>query len=117
MNSAGTPIELAWYGCDLRTGGIVGDLLSLKPTGALSRKLGDATPLQFELNLAGAPTDWEAATAPGRSVFVAVDVATDMPPLPAGLPLCAIMFFETEQDRQEFAELFSGDEGVHVRDL
>jgi hypothetical protein len=73
------PYELAWYGCDLRTGGIVEDLRSLKPTGALSRKLGDTTTLQFELNLPGAPSGWDAATAPGRSVFVAVDTATDTP--------------------------------------
>ena len=24
---AGTPVELAWYGCDLRTGGIIEDLI------------------------------------------------------------------------------------------
>lgn len=72
-------ITLAWYGCDLRTGGIVEDLPSLKPTGALSRKLGDSTSLQFELNVAGAPSDWAAATDPGRSLLVAVDVATDTP--------------------------------------
>ena len=72
-------ITLAWYGCDLRTGGIVEDLPSLKPTGALSRKLGEATTLQFELNVAGAPGEWGAATDPGRSLLVAVDVATDTP--------------------------------------
>lgn len=72
-------ITLAWYGCDLRTGGIVEDLPSLKPTGALSRKLGDSTSLQFELNVAGAPSEWAAATDPGRSLLVAVDVATDTP--------------------------------------
>ena len=73
-----TAVELAWYGCDLRTGNIVEDL-PLRPTGALSRKLGDTTTLQLELNLPGAPDDWEGATAPGRSVFVAVDMATDTP--------------------------------------
>ncbi|MFF7191799.1 hypothetical protein ACFZAR_43160 [Streptomyces sp. NPDC008222] len=71
--------EIAWYGCDLRTGGIVADLRSLKPTGALSRKLGDSTTLQLELTLAGAPADWDGATAPGRTIFVAVDTATDTP--------------------------------------
>lgn len=74
-----TAYQLAWYGCDLRTGGIVEDLRSLKPTGTLSRKLGDATTLQFELALAGAPSEWEGATAPGRSAFVAVDTTTDTP--------------------------------------
>ena len=73
------PVTLAWYGCDLRTGGIVEDLPALKPTGALSRKLGESTTLQMELALPGAPPDWEAATSQGRSVFVAVDVATDTP--------------------------------------
>lgn len=72
-------IELAWYGCDLSTGDIVEDLPSLKPSGALTRKLGAQTTLQFELSLAGAPTDWEAATAPGRSLLVAVDTANDTP--------------------------------------
>lgn len=75
----GAPVVLAWYGCDLRTGGIVEDLRSLKPTGALSRKLGDSTTVQFELNLPGAPADWAEATAPGRSLLVAVDMATDTP--------------------------------------
>ncbi|MET8765869.1 hypothetical protein [Streptomyces sp. NPDC004658] len=73
------PITLAWYGVDMRTGGIVEDLPSLKPSGALSRRLGASTTLQFELGLAGAPREWEAATAPGRSLLVAVDTATDTP--------------------------------------
>lgn len=73
------PFRLAWYGCDLRTGGIVEDLPALKPTGALSRKLGTSSTLQLELALAGAPAEWEAATAPGRSLLVAVDTATDTP--------------------------------------
>lgn len=74
-----TPVELAWFGCDLRTGGIVEDLRSLKPTGPLTRKLGDSTTLQFELNLPGAPAGWDGATAPGRSALVAVDTATNTP--------------------------------------
>ncbi|MER6531149.1 hypothetical protein [Streptomyces sp. NPDC001508] len=74
-----TAVELAWYGCDLRTGGIVEDLPSLKPTGALTRKLGAQTTLQLELSLDGAPREWEAATAPGRSLLVAVDTNTDTP--------------------------------------
>ena len=75
----GDAYKLDWYGCDLRTGAIVEDLPSLKPSGALSRKLGATTTLQMELALAGAPAEWEAATAPGRSVLVAVDSATDIP--------------------------------------
>jgi hypothetical protein len=75
----GAPYELAWYGCDMRTGGIVEDLPALTPSGALSRKLGASTTLQFDMALAGAPAEWEAATAPGRSLLVAVDMATDTP--------------------------------------
>ncbi|MEV4437477.1 hypothetical protein AB0K09_00420 [Streptomyces sp. NPDC049577] len=75
----GTPYELAWYGCDLRTGQIVEELRALKPTGALSRKLGDFTTASFELAVAGAPPGWEAATDGGRSLLVAVDTAANMP--------------------------------------
>lgn len=74
-----TAYQLDWYGCDLRTGGIVEDLRSLKPTGPLTRKLGDSTTLQFDLNLPGAPSGWDSATAPGRSMLVAVDAATNAP--------------------------------------
>lgn len=73
------PVTLAWYGCDLRTGSIIEDLRGLKPSGALTRKLGEATTLSASLGLAGAPADWEAATAGGRSMLVAVDTATDTP--------------------------------------
>ncbi|MFD5111431.1 hypothetical protein ACFWNG_03800 [Streptomyces sp. NPDC058391] len=72
------PYQLAWYGCDLRTGGIVEDLPSLKSP-PLSRRLGQATTAQFDLQLGGAPTDWVAATTHGRSLLVAVDTLTDIP--------------------------------------
>jgi hypothetical protein len=75
----GTAYQLAWYGCDLRTGGIIEDLPSLKPTGTLGRKLGDSTTLQFELTLAGAASNWDEATTPGATMLVAVDTATDTP--------------------------------------
>jgi hypothetical protein len=74
-----TAIELAWFGCDLRTGGIIEDLPSLKPQGPLSRKLGDSTTTQFELTLSGAAAAWDEATTPGSTVLVAVDTATDTP--------------------------------------
>lgn len=74
-----TPYQLAWYGCDLRTGGIIEDLPSLKLSGALGRKLGDATTAQFELNLSGAASNWDEATQPGATMLVAVDTATDTP--------------------------------------
>lgn len=75
----GSPIELAWFGCDLATGNITEDLRSVKPSGPLARRLGDATTLQMELTVAGAPKGWDAATAPGRSMLVAVDEGTDQP--------------------------------------
>ena len=74
-----TAVKLAWYGCDLRTGGIIEDLPALKPQGALSRKLGDSTTALFELALPGAAANWEEATTPGSTVLVAVDTATDLP--------------------------------------
>jgi hypothetical protein len=74
-----TALELAWFGCDLRTGGIIEDLPSLKAQGALSRKLGDSTTVQFELALPGAKANWEEATTPGSTVLVAVDTGTDLP--------------------------------------
>lgn len=73
------PITLTWYGCDMRTGNIVEDLPSLKPSGALSRRLGAQTTLQLDLALDGAPAEWESATAPGRALLVAVDTLTGTP--------------------------------------
>lgn len=77
--SGSTPFRLAWFGCDLRTGGIIEDLPGLTPSGALSRKLGDQATLQAVLPLAGAPAGWEEATTQGNTVLVAVDMATDTP--------------------------------------
>ncbi|MFF1483151.1 hypothetical protein ACIGZH_01590 [Streptomyces sp. NPDC058319] len=77
---------LTWYGCDLRTGGIIEELPSLTPQGALTRRLGTSTSTSVALAMAGAPTDWEAATAPGRSLLVAVDTEIDRP-IWAGIPL------------------------------
>lgn len=73
------PYRLAWFGCDLRTGGIIEDLPAITPSGALSRKLGDQTTLQATLALPGAPAGWDEATAPGSTALVAVDIATDNP--------------------------------------
>jgi hypothetical protein len=74
-----TPFKLAWFGCDLRTGGIIEDLPALTPSGALARKLGDQTTLQATLALAGAPEGWEEATTSGSTALVAVDTSTDTP--------------------------------------
>lgn len=76
---APAPYELAWYACDLRSGGIIEELRSLKPSQALSRRLGTHTTCSFDLTLAGAPAEWVSATAQGRIMLVAVDTATDIP--------------------------------------
>lgn len=73
------PYELLWYGCDLATGGIIEDLPSLRPTSPLSRRLGAHVSLNFELDLGGAPSGWEAATDQGRTLLVAVDPVIDQP--------------------------------------
>ncbi|MDF6043260.1 hypothetical protein LRD69_14095 [Streptomyces sp. JH14] len=73
------PVVLAWYGCDLRTGQIIEDLPSLKPTGALTKQLGKHTSATFELGLGGAPNGWEEATDEGRTLIVGVDTVTDQP--------------------------------------
>lgn len=76
---AGQPVELAWFGCDLRTGAIVEELPALKLTQPLSKKLGTYTTCTASLTLAGAPRGWEEATTGGQSMLVAVDTATDIP--------------------------------------
>lgn len=56
--------------------------------------------------------------APGVELKVDGDmIATDLPPEMNGEVFAAIMLFATENDRQEFAELFAGDEAVHVREI
>ncbi|MEV5138420.1 hypothetical protein AB0K71_05680 [Streptomyces syringium] len=113
-----TPYELAWYGCDLRTGAIIEDLRSLRPTGSLSRKLGDFTTTSFELNLAGAPADWESATDQGRSILVGVDTATDTP-LWAGLVLTReggsanTVTLQTASPERYFDSRYTGDQ-IHT---
>jgi hypothetical protein len=74
------PVTLTWYGCDLLTGAITEELPSLEPTQALSRKLGAVTSCNFTLLLGdNIPTEWAAATDPGRTMVVAVDNATGYP--------------------------------------
>ncbi|MFJ2259466.1 hypothetical protein ACIOKD_14190 [Streptomyces sp. NPDC087844] len=76
---ASRAVELSWFGCDLRTGQIVEDLGSLKPSGPLTKRLGTVTTSSFDLGIAGAGRDWLAATDPGRSLLVGVDRLTDQP--------------------------------------
>ncbi|MER8083853.1 hypothetical protein ABTZ57_01490 [Streptomyces sp. NPDC094048] len=73
------PVELTWYGCDLRTGRITEELQALSTSQPLTRKLGASTTASMQLALDGAPGDWEAATQPGRTMLVATDRATDQP--------------------------------------
>lgn len=84
--SGGDPYALEWYACDARTGGIIEDLRSLRPTGPLSARLGTYSTTTFELGLAGAPRGWESATDQGRSMLVAVDPVIGEP-IWAGLVL------------------------------
>lgn len=79
LSQPSQPYELAWFGCDLRTGGIIAELPALTPTQALSRKLGTYTTCSADLTLPGAPRDWEAATTDGQSLLVAVDTLTNTP--------------------------------------
>ncbi|MFD8949471.1 hypothetical protein ACFV0B_11510 [Streptomyces xanthophaeus] len=72
-------LELAWYGCDLRTGTIAEELPSLALSGSIGRRLGAITSAGFDLDLDGAPPEWEAATDQGRTMLVGVDTATDTP--------------------------------------
>lgn len=74
-----TALKLTWYGCDLRTGAIAEELPSLHPTQALSARIGAHTSATFELDLSGAPREWEAATDEGRTLLVAVDTSTSLP--------------------------------------
>ncbi|MCA1841912.1 MAG: hypothetical protein LC792_01725 [Actinobacteria bacterium] len=90
QGTAGRPYVLAWYGCDLRTGGIIEELRALRPTGALGRRLGASTTTTMELDLDGAPPDWETATEHGRSLLVGVDTDT-------GLPVWAGMILQRER--------------------
>lgn len=73
------PVTLLWYACDLRTGLILEELRSLKPSGAIGRRLGTSTTANADLVLAGAPASWVDATIPGRTMLVAVDEAVQLP--------------------------------------
>ncbi|MEV7358213.1 hypothetical protein [Kitasatospora sp. NPDC091276] len=72
-------VELAWYGCDLRTGGISEELPSLRPDQPISMRIGAPVSGSMTLDLAKAPPEWEAATDPGRTMLVAVDTLTGQP--------------------------------------
>jgi hypothetical protein len=82
--TAPQPIDVQWLGCDLQTGQVIEELPALTPSGPISRMLGKPANASFTLNLAGAPHGWEAATAPGRTMIVAV---ADDTPVWSGLVL------------------------------
>lgn len=73
------PVTLDWYACDAKSGVILEDMPALRPSGAIGRKLGVSTTAQWDLDLNGVPTAWEAATDPGRTMLVAVDSLTQTP--------------------------------------
>lgn len=73
------PVELAWYGCDLRSGQIVEELRSITVSQALTGKLCSSSTAAVSLTLDGAPREWEAATQQGRTMLVAVDKLTGQP--------------------------------------
>nr|WP_202507881.1 hypothetical protein [Streptomyces sp. SID1046] len=62
----------------MRTGRISEELAAVTAQ-TLSRKLGAATSTGLDLALDGAPTEWESATDPGRTMLVAVDTLTSTP--------------------------------------
>ncbi|MGJ5898541.1 hypothetical protein ACSCBZ_42385 [Streptomyces niveiscabiei] len=72
-------VELTWLACDLKSGRIAEELRSLTPSGPLERRLSLSSSGQLDLDLAGAPAQWESATDPGRTLLVAVDTYTSRP--------------------------------------
>ena len=82
--------DLAWLGCDLKTGSIIAELPEVNPSGRFGVILGDHTTAQFQVPLPARPStgappiDYEAATEPGRTMLVAV---VDGEPLWAGIIL------------------------------
>ncbi|MFE7954370.1 hypothetical protein [Streptomyces sp. NPDC057413] len=79
LASGGQALELTWLACDLKSGRISEELQSLTPSGAIGRRLGVSTSAQFDLDLGGAPPEWETATDPGRTMLVGVDTLTGLP--------------------------------------
>lgn len=72
-------VELDYYACDLATGVVVEELLSLSTSGGLARQLGASVTVSADLAIDGVPPDWVYATEPGRSMVVAVDRLTQQP--------------------------------------
>lgn len=64
--------EITWLACDLGSGRIVEELPSLATQDPLTQTLGTYATVSFDLALAGAPAEWIAATAPGRTMLVPV---------------------------------------------
>lgn len=66
------PYSVTWFGCDFMTGQIIAELPSLVIGGPIERRLGTYSSTTFTLTLAGAPTNWVAATQHGRVMIVGV---------------------------------------------
>lgn len=66
------PYNISWFGCDFMTGEIIAELPSLRLSGSLDRRLGEYTSATFDLLLDKAPSNWWAATQPGRAMIVGV---------------------------------------------
>lgn len=67
-----------------------------------------------------------AVSADGRHVILApgvelpigsVDVVTDMPRPPRGLPAALLLFFPSEDDRQDFADTFNACPNIETREI
>lgn len=74
-------MSVQWIACDAKTGRIVEELPNLQPTGGFGTILGSMTSAQFSLPipLSFVEARWLPATAPGRSMFVAIDEVTGDP--------------------------------------
>lgn len=71
-------VELTYLGCAAATGAVVEEL-PLTPAQPLGRRIGGSSSTSFDLALAGAPAEWEAACEPGATMIVAVDRLTSLP--------------------------------------
>lgn len=68
-----TAFELAWYGCDLRTGAVIEELPAVTTGQPLERRLSASSTVNVDLTIAGAPPAWPYATEPGHTMLVAAD--------------------------------------------
>lgn len=74
-------MTVRWISCDARTGRIIEELPNLAPTGSFGQVLSSMSSCGFSLPipLSFEEARWLPATVPGRSMFVAIDGATEDP--------------------------------------